>query len=158
MQDTAQDMMVLDKIAQHLENVSPTELRPHMRLGSKRSCTDRQDIDPPVAKTRRTLALSGHRPVANTLISFVTTPFFVSPFTQDSFGESDEALRTILTAGGRTFPTRDQLGIRHRGCGDVGSGRFSVKVYVLAGWQCGGGGQNVSPRAGGRNENLRDGK
>lgn len=37
---------MLDKIAQYLENVSPTELRPYMRLGLERSCTDRKDIDP----------------------------------------------------------------------------------------------------------------
>lgn len=56
MQDIAtnsQDTRVLDNIAQYLENVSPTELWPHMRLGLKRSCTDRKDIDPPCSQDQK---------------------------------------------------------------------------------------------------------
>lgn len=85
MQDTAQDILVLNKIAQHLENVSPTELRPHMRLGSKRSCTDRQDIDPPWGQdqkdpgTQQTQARSEY---FNKLCDRAL--IFVSPSTQDT--------------------------------------------------------------------------
>lgn len=85
MQNTAQDILVLNKIAQHLENVSPTELRPHMRLGSKRSCTDRQDIDPPRSQDQKdpgTQQTQDRSEYFNKLCDHAL--IFVSPSTQDT--------------------------------------------------------------------------
>lgn len=105
-----------------------------------------------VAKTGEALASNSHGPVtanrhhSNKLCDHVLV--FVSPFIfQDGFGESDEALPTIVAAGGRT-PTTDQLEIRHRVCGDtLDYLAGSMSKYTPMQCVCGGGGvKAVSPR------------